>query len=79
MNTTFADHLQTTFICDVSLLIIRLEDYFEVSEDKRALQGWNLPQVVFASDIVDNAVLLLSNLNFIFLKALDVLLGDQSA
>ena len=74
MDTAFTNHLQDAVACDISLLIIRLEDYFEVSEDECALQRWDLPQVVLASYIVDNAILLFSNLNFVFLKALDMLL-----
>ena len=74
LDAAFADHLQVTIACDASLLIIRLEDYLEVSENKCALQRWDLPQVMLASYIVDNAVLFLTNLNFVFLKALDVLL-----
>ena len=79
LNTTFANNLRVVFICDVSLLIIRLEDYFEISEDECALQGRDLPQIVFTSYIVDYAILLLANLNFVFLEALDVLLWDKSS
>ena len=61
------------------LLFIRLEDDFEIRDDHAALERWHIAQVVLAHHIVDDAVLLLTDLNLVLPQALNVLLGDNLA
>ena len=76
MHARFSHYLKLEVIIDGGLLLVRLEEDFEVCDDEGAGERWYVPQVMFYLYVIDNSILLLANLDLAFRQALDVLLRN---
>ena len=58
---------------NVGLLFVWLEDYLKICDDNASLERGHIAQIVLAHHIVDDAVLLLADLNLVLPQTLNVL------